>query len=349
MMLDQSAMKRKNPVKTAVAAAAACMLVLLGFLGLMKRYEDGILDINARQQDGYVKLVYDQIQLQKDASSDEIVSDILSSLNASSSRYWAFSDDGSIVFVKNVLETGNYQYVSMERYFEDHGSSDYLSTLHEGVVSHQILGFDDGRYVASGIRFSCSGKNYSLVLLTSVDSILENNAFLEAKTELYALIIIALIVLYLYIVGTAIAYNRVYDRAEASAADEKQLRLQIASDHEAAIRKDALDPRRNIFSISSLRHALDRLSSREEAFPLSLLVFYYGSEAERNRFLSDLYKVIDQKDILFDDPDNKMLVMSAMRTDAGTDASFRNLFEKYPKLQKLVYQSKEELKKELNV
>ena len=49
----------------------------------MKSYEDSILSIYAEQQDAYVQLVLDQINVLDDRSDEEIVTKILGSLDAS--------------------------------------------------------------------------------------------------------------------------------------------------------------------------------------------------------------------------------------------------------------------------
>ena len=83
----------------------------------MKKYERGVLDVYAVQQDGYVQLVLDQINLQEDQDSEEIVHNILETLDASSNHYWTLSDAGSLVFVKDVLETNRYKGFTQESYY----------------------------------------------------------------------------------------------------------------------------------------------------------------------------------------------------------------------------------------
>ena len=56
----------------------------------MQRYEDGIIDVCATQQDSYVQLVIDQINLKENRTDQEIIENILSTLDSSSNRYWTF-------------------------------------------------------------------------------------------------------------------------------------------------------------------------------------------------------------------------------------------------------------------
>ena len=58
----------------------------------MKSYEDSILSIYAEQQDAYVQLVLDQINVLDDRSDEEIVTKILGSLDASSRKYWTLTE-----------------------------------------------------------------------------------------------------------------------------------------------------------------------------------------------------------------------------------------------------------------
>ena len=66
----------------------------------MKSYEDSILSIYAEQQDAYVQLVLDQINVLDDRSDEEIVTKILGSLDASSRKYWTLTKNKALLFVK---------------------------------------------------------------------------------------------------------------------------------------------------------------------------------------------------------------------------------------------------------
>ena len=70
----------------------------------MKSYEDSILSIYAEQQDAYVQLVLDQINVLDDRSDEEIVTKILGSLDASSRKYWTLTKNKALLFVKDVRD-----------------------------------------------------------------------------------------------------------------------------------------------------------------------------------------------------------------------------------------------------
>ena len=71
-----------------VIAAAAC-----GWLSYIQinRYEKGILEVCATQQDSYVQLVLDQINLKENRDDQDIINDILKTMGASSNKYWVLS------------------------------------------------------------------------------------------------------------------------------------------------------------------------------------------------------------------------------------------------------------------
>ena len=62
----------KHPVLIITTICVICVAVIAGFTAHieLQRYEDGILDVCATQQDAYVQLVLDKINL-KDNRNDE--------------------------------------------------------------------------------------------------------------------------------------------------------------------------------------------------------------------------------------------------------------------------------------
>ncbi len=61
--------------------------------------------IYATQQDNYVQLVLDQINLQENGTEESIISDIIETLDSGNTHYWTLSKEENILFVKNVTET----------------------------------------------------------------------------------------------------------------------------------------------------------------------------------------------------------------------------------------------------
>lgn len=344
-MTENRKLKRRNPVRTILLSILLCAGLFFAGAVLFRQYENGILEINSEQQDGYVKLVVDQIRLQENDSSAEIITNILSTLDASNSRYWTFADDGSIVFVKNKEETNLYQSVSTQRYFAQQGNADFTESLRKDKVIHQQITLDGDRYIASGTLFRYNNRNYQLILLTSVNSILENNVFMEAKTELYAVLIFILLLLFTVITAETLHYNRLYDEMEKEEKDNVRLRNIVLKQTETETERKALNPAENIFPFRYLNHALEEVADNN-AFPVWLFVYVYPDHEKRNACLSDINKWITPKDILFDDPDQKHLAMLSMKTDTQTQTRLENLKKRYPGSDVLVYRSKEEMREE---
>ena len=116
----------------------------------MKSYEDSILSIYAEQQDAYVQLVLDQINVLDDRSDEEIVTKILGSLDASSRKYWTLTKNKALLFVKDVTETNRYKGLTSNTFFSGDSANDFLQNLAVNKVSHKIIQMGDDRYVASG-------------------------------------------------------------------------------------------------------------------------------------------------------------------------------------------------------
>lgn len=344
-MAENLNMKRRNPIRTIILSALLCIALFLAELALFHQYENGILEINSEQQDGYVKLVADQIRLQEGNTSEEIIQNILSTLDSSSSRYWTFADDGSIVFVKNREETGLYQSVPTARYFADQGNSDFIKSLRNNRVIHQVITLDDEKYIASGTLFRYNNRNYQLILLTSVNSILENNVFLEARTELYAVLIAALVILFTVIIAETLRYNRLYDEMAGEEKENTRLRNTVTEQNEKETERKSLDPSQNIFPLSYLKRALKEISEKN-AFPVSLFLYGYPDQERRNACIEEASRWITSREILFDDPQQRQFVLVSMKTDDRTRQRLKKLQDRYPEAHVVCYENPEEMRKD---
>lgn len=71
--------KRKSSFLAIMAVVAICAgIVMYVFVHeQMKRMEQGVLDVCATQQDAYVQLVLDQINLKQNRNNEEIIVNIL--------------------------------------------------------------------------------------------------------------------------------------------------------------------------------------------------------------------------------------------------------------------------------
>ena len=149
-----------------VSLCAACLV----WLGL-DRYERGVLDVCAVQQDAYVQLVLDQINLKENRSDTEIITGILSSLDASTNKYWTFSREQNMLFVKDVLETNKYKGLTTATYYASNSAQSFLNSLSVNHVIHGEIEIDGREYIASGVAFIYAASRYLPALFLSVEKI----------------------------------------------------------------------------------------------------------------------------------------------------------------------------------
>lgn len=257
---------------TGMAVTLLCSVAFSLLAGLFlylqeRRYEDGILDICAVQQDGYVQLVLDQINLEQNRNDEQIISEILSTLDASSNKYWTFSKDQSMLFVKDVLETNKYKGFTTASYYASESSTEFLESLRENQVRHAAILVNNREYIASGAAFQYRGSLYRLCLLTNRSVLLDNNRFLGAKSETY--IAVGVILFLLVVVSCAFAIKV----RSLKLADDKNKRV-IAEMSRSITNLDAFlsqrdlhDTRTNTWDAAALPEFLDKLKKRG-AFPL---------------------------------------------------------------------------------
>ena len=117
-------------------------------------YETRFLEIYGAEQDGYVKIILDQINRLDDQGSDEDITEIISTLDATASRYWTLSKGDSILFVKSVTETNRYKGFTDGTYYATETASAFMNSLNVNEVNHRIIYLDEDRFVASGMIFN---------------------------------------------------------------------------------------------------------------------------------------------------------------------------------------------------
>lgn len=185
------------------------LLVALAGHFLMQQYETAILKVYSSQQDNYVQLVVDQINIQPDRTDEEIISQIIDTLDSGASRFWTLSKNETLLFVKNVIETGLYQGVRTEDFYVSETASTFLDTLTLNRVKHEIILMDNVRYVASGVLFEYQGEYYRICLLTNETVILDNNDFLSTKIDMFIyVLVLILIILFTVLVTENLVHSR---------------------------------------------------------------------------------------------------------------------------------------------
>lgn len=85
---NKKAGMKRHPIliiTTICVVAAAALGGLITYI-LIGRYEKGIIEVCATQQDAYVQLVLDQINLKDNRDDEEIINDILKTMDSSSNN-----------------------------------------------------------------------------------------------------------------------------------------------------------------------------------------------------------------------------------------------------------------------
>ncbi|MBE7071561.1 MAG: hypothetical protein E7383_02270 [Ruminococcaceae bacterium] len=191
----------KQSKKALIMMTVAVMLmatVLTAFaVWQIHNYEQGVAELYAQEQDGYVEIVARQIELYGDIAGDAFVEDTIEMLDSTSQRYWTLDNSEYFLFVKSISETNVYKTFSTDTFYNTQSAQSFLSTLVQGKVKHAIISLEGTKYVASGIIFEYNGTEYRLCLLTDYDIMLTNNAYLSSK--LYLLIVLILLIALLII------------------------------------------------------------------------------------------------------------------------------------------------------
>ena len=276
----------------------------------LKSYESGVMEIYAEQQDGYVQLVLDQINLNKNRSNDEIIRDILGTLDESSNRYWTLSQKDALVFVKDVMETSRYRGFSTKTYFQSESARQFVDALQTDQVLHRTIQVGQRRFVASGVQFEYRGENMRICLLTNADVVLDQNAYLSAKINVCLLAIIELCVLALTAIGlTALSqkWRHAYLKESAQTAE---LRGTIEELNGILSRKELYDTRLMAFQSTVLPQLFQKIEARQ-AWPVHFTLLECDSAEDQDRFLSNTRLVLDRRVFRIILDDRQILLLTA--------------------------------------
>ena len=146
-----SATKKRARPSTGFVAIVAMAVALAAAVSVwyqLARYEDGLLEIFATQQDQFVELAVGQIVREPGRDDEDIVDKVLGSITGSASQYWTLSKGNSLVFVKDVDASGRYRGFSSKTYYSTSSASAFISGLSEGIVDHAIIQIDGSAYIA---------------------------------------------------------------------------------------------------------------------------------------------------------------------------------------------------------
>jgi len=281
-----------------IAASAVILMLLMG------QYEKGILDVCAVQQDGYVQLVLDQINLKENRDDEEIINEILGTLDSSNNRYWTFARGQAMVFVKDVLETNKYKNFNTESYYDSESAREFLDSLEVDRVNHAGIEVDGMDYIASGVAFSYGGEEYRLCLLTNRSVLLDNNYYLGARVELLVMLIILAVAAFLTAASLSKRVQNLDESLERQLEADRLLNMRVEALNNRISESEIYAPENRLWGIGTLPVFLEKLKSRD-CWPLFAALISCRDEEYKKNFSLQL-------DILHGE---KVICISASETE----------------------------------
>lgn len=239
----------------AIAAGGLAWLIIA-------QLERGVLDVCAVQQDAYVQLVLDQIELQQGRNDREIIDGILGTLDASSRKYWVFSKGETMLFVKDVVETNKYKGFNTASYYDSASAKAFLDSLQRNYVRHDSIQIDGKSYIASGATFLYSGDEYRLCLLTNRNMLLENNTYLRVKSELWVMVLALLVLLVAVPAILAHRSDILRRKTEQDAAAISGLQKELTALNDRFANRDWYDTQIGLWQQDTLPQFVQRLEKR---------------------------------------------------------------------------------------
>lgn len=311
--------KRKSGLISIPLILIVMLIVVTAFVALtyfeMQRYEDGILDVCATQQDSYVQLVIDQINLKENRTDQEIIESILSTLDSSSNRYWTFSKDQTMLYVKDALETNRYQALTANSYYTTDSSMDFISNLELNKVKHERIFLDNKEYIASGALFDYEGEQYRICLLTNTTVLLDNNKFLGSKMELIIIFVVVYSAVFVLPIILAIVNNKNKKKVFSTEADLKNANDVIEVLNEKLVKDEIYDNRLNLFNFTAIDKFLEEYKKQVKAFPISFIAFKYGQKETVSNFFGANCILFGKRDIKFYDGKNHLALIMSVKCD----------------------------------
>jgi hypothetical protein len=311
--------KEKSGLVSIPLILITMLLVVTAFVALtyfeMQRYEDGILDVCATQQDSYVQLVIDQINLKENRTDQEIIESILSTLDSSSNRYWTFSKDQTMLYVKDALETNRYQALTANSYYTTDSSMGFINDLELNKVKHERIFLDNKEYIASGALFDYEGEQYRICLLTNTTVLLDNNKFLGSKMELIIIFVVAYSAIFVLPIILAIVNNKNKKKVYSTEADLKEANNVIEVLNEKMVKNEIYDNRLNLFNFSAIDKFLEEYKKQVKAFPISFIAFRYGQKETVSNFFGANCILFGKRDIKFYDGKNHLALIISVKCD----------------------------------
>lgn len=286
------------------------LVVVFSFIthALMTQYENSVISVYATQQDAYVQLVLDQINLQEDRSDTEIIEEILSSLDTSSKKYWTLTKEQTLLFVKDVTETNRYKGFTTASYYVSDSANEFLTELSVNHIINRIIEIDGDRYVASGVIFEYNNSEYKICLLTNTDVILDNNYFLSTKIWVYIYITILILIMVVLLMSCATVINR--KNKEIDKLQETIKSKNIDIDELVGILRNYnyYNTRQHIYSAALLSKFLKSLEEKKVA-PVTVMDISFNNKSSKDAFLEKGTLLLDEKVLRFYKDDDSVILV----------------------------------------
>ena len=279
---------------------AICVLLFCLLVGVfyIHSYDEGVLQVYARQQDAYIQLVLDQINLLKDGSSAEDITAILETMDSSNRKFWTLSENDTLIFVKNVQETNRYKGFSTATFFASDEGLTFLDDMKLNYVEHQIIELDNERYVVSGTVFQFGKRQYTVCLMTDVDVVLQENAFLSAKIVLYVTLVAMVILAGVASVSLADLVRKKILELDDCDAQIVKLNKTIEKLNHRINKNDMFHPRWNMYKQTMIPEFLSGFEQKNVE-EISFAIIEFESDDSKTEFLENALVYLDKSVLRF--------------------------------------------------
>ena len=316
---------RSHPILllTSICAILLAILAIAFDQFQMNRFEQGLLDVCAAQQDAYVQLVLDQININQDRDEADIIA-ILETMDGSSNKYWTFSREQSMLFVKDVLETNRYQGFTTATYYISDSARDFLDSLQVNRVIHRNIEVQEKEYIASGVAFTYRGESYRLCLLTNKSVMLDNNKFLGARTELNILFAVLILLLVSVPMLFAGRIRKLLIQRDGQSEVIMDLNDKLSKLNRLFADQELHDTRRNVWKGEALEDFADKLRERNMV-PSVILKVHCKDEATSQALLLRASAVMDRSVLRFVSEEREGDLVAFLFVDADYATAMRHV------------------------
>lgn len=291
----------KHPVLIITTICVICVAVTAGFTAHieLQRYEDGILDVCATQQDAYVQLVLDQINLKDNRNDEQIIKEILETMDASSNHYWTFSKDQSMLFVKDITETNKYKGVTASTYYMSDSAKEFIDGLIQNKVAHKTININDNDYIASGVLFEYKNEPYRLCLLTQRGALLDNNSYLGVKTQMTTLFVVLLLIIVLVPMLMAYYIRHMLFKMDVQKDTIDTVNRRLSKINQKLMESDLHDTRNNLWKQKAIIPFLEKITKRE-IYPVTFIHIKCRNIESRVKFIERAVYILDKNVLRFE-------------------------------------------------